>query len=396
MGGRMGRAGHLRVRSHRDARAGLLGRHPAADGLRVAARRARLQLHAHRRGRALPAHAGQAGLLPDGVGRQRAADRATRPELLRGALRAEPALRPRLHPAGEAGQAADRDLAAQLRRALRDADRRGREGLRGAVAPRRAVGRLEPHLPDHRRPGPRDQPARLPAEPGARRGLRVDGADPVGRHVPHRGGAGRARGPRAHRRLAPHRVPRHRGPGLHRDDEARAHPGVRRPDRASRRRALPAAVRDDGPLAALRRRGPRPRAPGRRDGPRRRHRDVLHLRRPDRRAVVARARPAQPHRHHPRRPAAARDARVDHLGRGPHPVRRGRRDTVFSAQGEDRRDARRERRPRGRRPAGHAAGQVLREGRQAARDRLQPPVVPAQRRPRRATCARRCCAAARS
>ena len=67
-------------------------------------------------------------------------------------------------------------------------------------------------------------------------------------------------------------------------------PAVRRADRAPRRRALPAAVRHHGHLARLRRRDPGARAPGRRDGQGRRHRDVLHLRRPHRRHVVARAR----------------------------------------------------------------------------------------------------------
>ena len=72
--------------------------------------------------------------------------------------------------------------------------------------------------------------------------------------------------------------------GLHRDHAARADPGSGRADRPPRRRALPAAVRHDGDLAAVRRRDPRRGAPGRRAGQGRRHRDVLHVRRPDRRA----------------------------------------------------------------------------------------------------------------
>ena len=62
--------------------------------------------------------------------------------------------------------------------------------------------------------------------------------------------------------------------------------------------------------AAVRRRGAGARAPGRRDRQGRRHRDVLHLRRPHRRAVVARAAPADPLGHHPQRPPAGRGARV--------------------------------------------------------------------------------------
>ena len=44
----------------------------------------------------------------------------------------------------------------------------------------------------------------------------------------------------------------------------------------------------------------------------------------------------------------------------------------------------------------HPSGQVLREGRPPARDRHQPPVVHPQRRPRRASCAAPCSAAATS
>ena len=42
--------------------------------------------------------------------------------------------------------------------------------------------------------GPARQPARVPAQLRAWRGLPSAGADPVGRHVPDRGGPGRARG----------------------------------------------------------------------------------------------------------------------------------------------------------------------------------------------------------
>ena len=76
-------------------------------------------LHAHRLHRALPADARARGLLPDGLGRQRPADRAPGAELLRRALRPVAPLRPRLHAAGRSRtQAAGADLAAQLHRAL--------------------------------------------------------------------------------------------------------------------------------------------------------------------------------------------------------------------------------------------------------------------------------------
>ena len=84
---------------------GLLDRHAAARPCRgVAARRARLLLHPHRPDRAVPADARARGVLPDGLGRQRPADRAPGAELLRRALRPVAALRRRLHAAGEAGR----------------------------------------------------------------------------------------------------------------------------------------------------------------------------------------------------------------------------------------------------------------------------------------------------
>src|ERR1019366_2537023 len=82
----------LSLRSLGAARARVLDRHPTADGQRLAPCRTRLLLHAHRRGRPLPADAWHGGLLPDGLGRQRPADRAARAESLRRALRSVSAL----------------------------------------------------------------------------------------------------------------------------------------------------------------------------------------------------------------------------------------------------------------------------------------------------------------
>ena len=108
---------------------------------REPAHRPRLQLHAHRREGALRAHARQDRLLPDGLGRQRPADRAPRAELLRRALRPVAAVRPRLHAPvrGRRQQVEPRRRPGagqppQLHRAVRDAHRRGREALRGALA----------------------------------------------------------------------------------------------------------------------------------------------------------------------------------------------------------------------------------------------------------------------
>ena len=213
--------------------------------------------------------------------------------------------------------------------------------------------------------------------------------DPVGRHLPDRRGPGRARVPGLPRRLPPGRLPcRVRGDGrggshLRGDDASRADPLGRRADRAPGRRAVRRAVRQHGHQPGLRRRDPRARPPARGDGQGRRHRDVLHVRRPDRRHLVARAAAAGPHRHRPRRPDDPRDARL-----AQQRARRGRlrgpqgQDRVLLAGG-DRREAARERRPRRRAEADPADDELLREGRQAARDRRHPPVVHPQRRPRR-------------
>ena len=142
----LGGRGHLRLRPGRRAAgaagADLVDRHSPADRQRLAARRPRLQLHPHRLRRPLPADARPARLLPDGLGRQRPADRAPGAELLRRALRPVAALRPVVHPAREAGQGPGAGLAAQLRRAVHAADGGGRARLRAALAPGRPVGRL--------------------------------------------------------------------------------------------------------------------------------------------------------------------------------------------------------------------------------------------------------------
>ena len=191
---------------------------PPPTVTRLAARRARLLLHAHRPDRPLPADARQGGLLPDGLGRQRAADRTPRAELLRRALRPVAALRRRLHAAGEARpQAAGADQPAQLHRALRAAHRAGRGGRsrqvwRTARPLRRLVAALHDDRP--RRPSARVA-ARVPAQLRPWRGLPRRGADAVGRHLPDRRGPGRARGARVRRPLPPGRVPpARRGAGV--------------------------------------------------------------------------------------------------------------------------------------------------------------------------------------
>ena len=110
--------------------------------------------------------------------------------------------------------------------------------------------------------------------------------------------------------VPPDRLPPHRrcGAGLDRDDAPRAAPGLRGARRAPRRRALPAAVRHDGPQPAVRRRGRGASAPAGRPRQGLGHRDDLHLRRHHRRHVVARARPADASDHRPRRSRHRRDA----------------------------------------------------------------------------------------
>ncbi len=261
MGRSLARRGHLQVRPHPAPRERLLDRHSPADGERQAARRARVLVHPPRRDRALPTDERQVRVLPDGLGRQRAAHRATGADLLRRPLRPEPALRRRLHAAGgPRPEEADPDQPAQLRRAVRAAGRAGRAGLRAAVAHPRPVGGLGRALHDHRREVAAGQPDRVPAQLRPWRGLPPGGPDPLGRHVPDGGRPGRARGPRVRRPLPPGRLP----PGrwqrrLHRDDAARADRLGGRADRAPRRRALPEALRYHGRLAGLRSRDPRPR-----------------------------------------------------------------------------------------------------------------------------------------
>ncbi len=138
----------------------LLHRHPAPDRLRVAARRARVLLHPHRPGRPLPADAGQVGLLPDGLGRQRPAHRAAGAELLRRAVRPVAALRGRLRAARQARrEAPGPDQPPQLHRAVRAARRAGRGRLRVAVAHAGPLGGLEPALHDHRPQGADRRPS---------------------------------------------------------------------------------------------------------------------------------------------------------------------------------------------------------------------------------------------
>ena len=132
--------------------------------------------------RPLPADARRAGVLPDRVRRQRAADRAVRGAGLRG-------------PGG--GHAPGR-----VRRAMPGRDPAHGRTVRGPVAAARAVARLVAALLHHRRPLPADRPDQLhQAVPG---GLSAagPGPDPVVPGGPHLAGPGRRGGPGADQQAA--------------------------------------------------------------------------------------------------------------------------------------------------------------------------------------------------
>ena len=286
MGGRQS----VQVRSHQVARSDFFDRHAAADRQRLAAYRPRLFIHPYRRHRALSADARPRSVLSDGMGRQRAADRAPGAELLRRALRSVTAIRPEFPAAAGAAEAADLDLASQLCRALPPADEGRRAGVRAPVAVSWLVGRLVDDLRDDRQAIAARIADRLsaPARPGPR--LPAPSTHAVGRGFPHGCGPGRARRSRARRRVSPSPVrSSRRGRRRDRDDASRAAAGVRGPGGASRRRALQTPVRQRRADAAVSRAraGESPRA--RRPRKRQRHRDDLHLRRHHRRHVVARA-----------------------------------------------------------------------------------------------------------
>ena len=175
------------------------------------------------------------------------------------------------------------------------------------------------------------RPARVPAQPRPGRGLPGRGAGPVGRRLPHRRRPGRARGPRA----CPAPTTASRSGGRLR----------RRPVfiETTRPELIPACVAlvahpDDEryqPLFGTTVRTPlfgvevevrRPRAGRPRQGLR--HRHDLHVRRPHRRHLVARAAAADPlGRHRPRPPPGARPRTGSSTPTGQaHYARAGRQD----------------------------------------------------------------------
>ena len=355
---------------------------PAADRVRDAPLRQRLLLHPVRPHRPLPADARQGGLLPDRLGRQRPAHRAPGAELLRRPLRPVGALRPRLHPAREARpQAAGADRAAELHRALPSSlvaeDEVAFEALFKQVGLSVDWNYLYTTIGDE---------SRATSQRAFLRNLARDEAylqeSPTLWDVTFQTAVAQAEleareYPGHYYRVAFHR--------LRRQGSTTGTPvfiETTRPELIPAVVALIAHPDDEryqplfgthGDQPGLRRRDPGPRAPGRRARQGRRHRDVLHVRRPHRRAVVARAPAAGPHRDPARRPAQPRDPRVARRRRARRrrtpswPARPrsppARRWSDCSARAGD---------LEGEPEADPADGELLREGRQAARDRLHP------------------------
>ena len=94
-----------------------------------------VQLHPHGSRRPLPADAGQGGLLPDGLGRQRAQRRAPRPAPHGHDRRPDAPVRPRLPPAreGRSQGPGDPGQPAELHRAVRAGRARVRGGVPGPL-----------------------------------------------------------------------------------------------------------------------------------------------------------------------------------------------------------------------------------------------------------------------
>src|SRR3989475_3079860 len=150
--------------------------------------------------------------------------------------------------------------------------------------------------------------------------------------------------------------------------------------RASRRRAVSAALRHRGHDAAVRREGAGQGTLARGSGKGQRHRDDLHLRRRDGRRVVARAQPAGARGDSPRRHAAGgglaiAGVGIDRSGAGQPLLRRCRAAVGVESADQNRRAAPRIGGSRRRAAADHARRQVLRKRGPSARDRHEPAVV---------------------
>ena len=194
--GAVGGRRHLPLRPHEDPRRGLLHRHAAAHGERRAAPRARVQLHAHRPHRPLPAHARQGGLLPDGLGRQRPQRRAPRPARHRARSSTPPFPTTPTSAAREGRPEGPRRSRSAGPTSSSCARRSSRSSRRSTTSSGRPSGCRSTGTTPTRSIGPkaaRTSPARVPAPRGARPRLPQRVADAVGRRHAHVGGPGRAR-----------------------------------------------------------------------------------------------------------------------------------------------------------------------------------------------------------
>ena len=200
--------------------------------------------------------------------------------------------------------AAARRLAAELHRALPPGHAPGRGGVQGALAADRPLGRLARGVLDHRRPLP---------PPGAGRASSTSSRRATSTASRRRRcGTSTSRPPsrrprsRTARRGARSTTSRSRVEGGGEFVIATTRPGaprrLRRRDGASGRRALPDALRQARRHAALPRAGADLPERARRSREGHRHPHGLHLRRRDRRAVVARAEAAAPPGARPERP----------------------------------------------------------------------------------------------
>ena len=221
------------------------------------------------------------------------------------------------------------------------------------------------------------------ASAGPRRGLSARGADAVGRRLPDRCRPGGARGSRAPRGDAPGALRRRRARSRRpdRDHAPELIAAMRGAARPSRGRAPRRSRRQRGADAAVRHARAGAHAPARRAREGHRSRDGLHLRRPHRRGLVARARPAGPLRARPRRAPAGRALGGARLGVGRRRARAGGLRGAARARRSTRRagasssccsragDLLGEPQPV------NARREVLREGRAPGRDHHEPPVV---------------------
>ena len=227
-------------------------------------------------------------------------DRAPRAELLPRALRPARAVRARASRSSPRRRrsegAAAPGLAPELHRALPRAHARGRGGLQGALArasASRSTGAQEYATIDDALPPPRAARAsatssrRATSTASRRRRCGTSTSRPPSRRPRSRTGR------RAARSTTSRSASRAAASFVDRDDAPRAAAGLRRRDRAPGRRALPAALRQARGDAALPRAGADLPERARRSREGHRHPHGLHLRRRDRRRVVARAEAAR-------------------------------------------------------------------------------------------------------